>query len=895
MEKYKKKSLNFMGFSRELRKTQRDNQRDIHRHQRLSTLRALEENITAEEKIKESRIPIGKPKDQVSSRVEMLQKWKQEKIIKKQQESKLKKPAFKVGFIKANPPTSLGSTPSRLFKSSFQVSNSQLSIKKQESLNASNTKTNAKDSNSQASAKKPEVGTVNIKTGAKDIKFQSSTSKIAAPNKPESKWIRNKESGIQFLTMKPKVDTKSKVVNKDQVSSNRKQPTISSKPPLESKKDQVSSCRAQPTTASKPALETKKIESRLQPLNARSKVTSIVRDAKSNIPSSGLPKATASRTLSTEHKQAIPKKNNAVKSIPKFFKAATFQQKGNISEKTSRSESKVPESSYLTNKPNKVATLECEVSLIEPIKEQRKSFAPPGFMFKPPVELNSSLFLEDGPSAIFLRMKNQFLRTSTPKQSPSSQKSTSETKDSECIEDDDVKCKKDENAQSLKDEEKTEDVQCSKNTENKLVSSHKSNLETLLSSSLESVFINDVKPIDCKQSLKFEFPEVISIQNQEEVLLSSKITDPELSLAAEPSADEEINSPIQPHSVEIDKTEINSTNTRSVDDNKITIPFPEVDSTLSGVIPNPTNIQKPINCKQSFKHESPEIVSTQNEEKTLLSSNIMHPENSLAREAISGGAVNPPILPVSVNISKVEVNSTDLETDSKTTVLFSEVDCAVSEVIPDQTYIEPDVNTENDQSVSNGFLQKQGSSFLKIPERKIRNFKRSEKPGLSSINESLENTPGSALKMKILDNVFTPRRSLRLAKLSGNFNSLENLQYTPKEKEMEDKVGLKFDFTPRRSLRLSKFSTEFSSAENLFDVRRPTLYGSPEEDEAVPKINSRVTYDFDRLSLETGEETRFRNTRGGKVSLLYTPPNKLRPSIMRHSIKGDLMSFSPSA
>ncbi|GBM73802.1 hypothetical protein AVEN_242653-1 [Araneus ventricosus] len=857
-----------------MRNTDRANQRYVSRHQRLSIIRKLEnESITEEKKENtNSRIPtIGKHNDQANSRVEMLQKWKQEKMVKKQLESKLKKPTFKVGVIKPNPPPSLGSKPlfaldttsSRFLKSSFQVSNSHLSSKKQESLNASNTKTNAKVSNSQASAKKPEVDTVNIKTSAKDMKIQPSISKIVVPSKPESKSTRNKESGIQFLNTKPKVDTKSKVVNKDQVSSNRKQPTMGSKPPL----------------------ETKKFESRLQPLSTRSKVTSLVRDAKSNIPSSGLPKATASRTLSTEPKQAIPKKNNAVKSIPKFSKNVASQQKGTISEKTSRTESKVPtkpESDYLTNKPNK-ATFECELSQIEPVKEQRKSFAPPGFTFKPPVELNSSLFLEDGPSAIFLRMKSQFLRTSTPKQSPSSQKSSSEAEDSKCLENGDTK--------SAKDEEKIEDAQCSKNADTKLGSPHKYDLEAVLSSSLESVYLNDVKAIDCKQFLKFEFPEVVSTQNREEVLLSSKITHPELSLATKMEPAGAINPPILPDSVEIDKTEINSADTRPADDNKITIPLPEADSALSEVIPDPTYIVKPIDYKQSLKFEFPEVVSTQNREEVLLSSNIMYPEHSLAGGPIPGGAINPPIPADSVEVDKTEINSTGPEDDSKITVPFPEVD---SEVIPDPTYTESDENTERNRSVPNGFLQKLENGLHKIPERKIRNFKRSEKPGLSSINESLENTPKSALKKKVVDSVFTPRRSLRLAKLSGNFSSLENLLDTPKQKENKDKVGLKGDFTPRRSLRLSKFSTEFSSAENLFDVRRPTLYGTPEEDKAVPKLKSRVTYDFDRLSAETEEETRPHTTRAGKISLLYTPPNNSRPSIMRHSIKGDLMSFSPN-
>ncbi|KAF8777887.1 Translation factor GUF1 like protein [Argiope bruennichi] len=753
-------------------------------------------------------------------------------MVKKQQESKLKKPAFKVGVNKPNPSPSVGNKPlfaldtsNRLYKSSFQ------------------------------------------------------------------------DSGIQSFSVKSKVDATSKVVNKDELSGIRKQPIIISKP-LEAKK-----------------------ESRLQPLNASSKISSFARDGKSTIPSSGLPKPTISRTLSKVPNQQIPVKKN-VKSIPKFSKIVVPQQRGNdISVKTKKPESNV------SNKPNNdfnLNSFECELSHIEPVKESKKSsFAPEGFMFQPPAELSTSLFLEDGPSAIFMRMKNQFLRTSTPKQSPSNKQFSPKVEENECLMDKDIESLKNSPVQCLK----KEDIQClekeitqhsekedNQHSEKDTKCSKKENIpcsknEDIPCSKNEDIRCSKNEDIPCLKNedipcLKNE--DIPCLKNEDIPCLKNEdipcLKNEDISCSKNENAQSSKNEAISCSRNEDTQCSKNENSHYSKDTNKEFGPLNKNDfeailsSSLESVV---LNDMKFTNCKQSLKFEFPEVGSIQSHEEMLLPSKAIHPECSMATESSPIDNVKLPILFDLVETDKTEINFTDAASadDGKISAIFSKIDsvgCEDKET-SDSTHIEPDEIAKKIQGITNGFLQKQEIGLLKIPEVTSQRFRQSQKPTLASINESLENTPKSALKKKFLDNVFTPRRSLRLAKLSGNFNSLENLLVSPKPKEEKDKAGLKESFTPRRSLRLSKFSTEFNSAENLFDIRRPTLYGTPpDEDEIAPKLSSRVTYDFDRLSSETEEEIRSRTTRSGKVSLLYTPPNKSRASIMRQSLKGDLMSFSPN-
>ncbi|GFU75511.1 uncharacterized protein TNCV_2862271 [Trichonephila clavipes] len=142
-------------------------------------------------------------------------------------------------------------------------------------------------------------------------------------------------------------------------------------------------------------------------------------------------------------------------------------------------------------------------------------------------------------------------------------------------------------------------------------------------------------------------------------------------------------------------------------------------------------------------------------------------------------------------------------------------------------------------------------------ELRTRNFRRSEKPALESINETLET------------------------------------EKNPKSKKKNTALLQHNDLGPRRSLRLSKLSSSNFSPENLLDMRRPTLFGTPEKDEiSVEPYSSRLTYDFEKLELE--DCSKFRAAHPRKVSLLYTPPNKGKQSLCKKSLGGDLMSFSPS-
>ncbi|XP_042907429.1 serine-rich adhesin for platelets [Parasteatoda tepidariorum] len=199
---------------------------------------------------------------------------------------------------------------------------------------------------------------------------------------------------------------------------------------------------------------------------------------------------------------------------------------------------------------------------------------------------------------------------------------------------------------------------------------------------------------------------------------------------------------------------------------------------------------------------------------------------------------------------------------------------------------------------------------------------------LESINESIESkdtpcvTPMSVKKL-IVEESFTPRRSPRLAEKlnrSGSFESILNVEKpevmntfdlddiktnvpdsfaeevmrTPSVKEKSKKDN---DFTPRRSQRLTEMLGRSSSFENLFDVRRPSIMGSPCKADLPLQDATGITYDFDNLVLEDSPKI-VKSAKGRaaqiskKVSLLYTPPT--RKSTLRQSIRGDLMSFSPS-
>ncbi|XP_035218989.1 uncharacterized protein LOC118192195 isoform X1 [Stegodyphus dumicola] len=111
MDMYKKKPLRFSGLSKQLRSVEINANRNLSRHTRLSLLRGMDADNSEVENSKEntgsetfdyernkkvSEVSV-KPKTKAVSRLEMLKKWKEEKLLKKQLEAKLKKPAFKIG------------------------------------------------------------------------------------------------------------------------------------------------------------------------------------------------------------------------------------------------------------------------------------------------------------------------------------------------------------------------------------------------------------------------------------------------------------------------------------------------------------------------------------------------------------------------------------------------------------------------------------------------------------------------------------------------------------------------------------------------------------------------------------------------------------------------------
>ncbi|GFR11980.1 uncharacterized protein TNCT_619372 [Trichonephila clavata] len=621
----------------------------------------------------------------------MLQKWKQEKILKKQQESKLKKPAFKAGFVEQKPPPVLADRPlfavdmtsSRLFKSRLQTSQFQSNLSKL--------------------AKKPENNISHTVIGNKNLKPLSTNFKTTS-NTVESKLAKNKvqdSSALPTFSNRARglpvaVDSKNKT-RQDQSSIAKKQLVPISKLKEPSK---ISSGLRKPTNsklfskvpeqASQTEI-TKKNTSKIQDVSIKSNQKGI--PVKANIAKNI---AVRSGTVTSKLKDPVFEKNKSEKE--EIAKVSKEEAKDNIKEDIN-----IP---HLADTKN--ITFRCEISYIEPVEEVRKSFAPDGFKFRAPIELNSSLFLDDGPSSIFTRIKHEHERTSTPKQNTVNQQ------------------------QTLK-----------KDIEDNIVSSENKNGPD--ASILNSVFLrdNDVleDPVTAVQEDELQSPGV-----------STSTQVPILTIASDPSLE--------------------------------------------------NNLEKSENiCSDALEKDTVET-STDN----------------------------------------------DLCTTEKLELLTTEDKIPSNDAEQLQT-------PENDQICSSGFIPLKNNGLTSNYELRTRNFRRSEKPALESINESLE-----------------------------------TLEKTPKLNGK--KTILNKDFTPRRSLRLSKLSSSLSP-ENLLDMRRPTLFGTPEKDEISSKpCHSGLTYDFERLELE--DCSKFRAAHPRKVSLLYTPPNKGKQSLCKKSLCGDLMSFSPS-
>ncbi|GFU75502.1 uncharacterized protein TNCV_2862181 [Trichonephila clavipes] len=240
-----------MGFSRDLRNETRNTERALSRQQRFSLLRPLDEvESTQDEKKKEecsSRIPMfGKSKD---PRLEMLRKWKQEKMLKQQQQSKLKKPAFKIGVVEQKPPPVLADRPlftvdmksSRSFKSRLQTSQFQSEKNKSKVVekaenNISRITIGNKMSHLQPPSKltnKPEISNVSKMVPNKNLKPLSTNFKTTS-NTVESKLAKNKDpSALPTFSNRARglpvaVDSKNKI-RQDQSSIAKKQPVPISK------------------------------------------------------------------------------------------------------------------------------------------------------------------------------------------------------------------------------------------------------------------------------------------------------------------------------------------------------------------------------------------------------------------------------------------------------------------------------------------------------------------------------------------------------------------------------------------------------------------------------------------------------------------------------------------
>ncbi|XP_035218988.1 uncharacterized protein LOC118192194 [Stegodyphus dumicola] len=102
MDMYKKKPLKFTCNFKDFKSTEIETSRNLARSHQIHKVR--ESAMTTEDKKLTCE---AKPQFKGESRLEMLKKWKEEKLLKKQMELKLRKPVFKVGKYDPNSGTSL--------------------------------------------------------------------------------------------------------------------------------------------------------------------------------------------------------------------------------------------------------------------------------------------------------------------------------------------------------------------------------------------------------------------------------------------------------------------------------------------------------------------------------------------------------------------------------------------------------------------------------------------------------------------------------------------------------------------------------------------------------------------------------------------------------------------
>ncbi|GIY90709.1 uncharacterized protein CDAR_75451 [Caerostris darwini] len=751
MENYKKKSLEFMGYAREMRYQKRQNERTLSRHNRFSLLRPLQEENTPVSTKKLSKIPssisskIPGPdmqKNQAVSRVEMLQKWKQNKMLKKQVESRLKKPAFKVGVVKALPlPTksSLDNTSCSSSRSRSQIS--EISGKKSQNSSSAN-----------------------LKISHKDLKSSEMKPRIA--NNFESK-LQNK--GLKSSD-KPKIASNfgSKLQNKVTFSNKAKVSTVEDKNKSKESHLKPSNFKPNDNAAISKDLKSKVSNTNLPKTNSR-----IMNKIPGQTLQTNLRKPNASKIPDVKLNQKIPAKSNIGKDIAKSFEIDTSKSKNSITEKPTKNMKEINKNSTklkqdIHPKPDlKNFSFECELSYIEPVVG-KKSFAPEGFMFHPPIELNSSLFLDEGPSSIFARLKSQNERTSTPKQNVVDQ----------------LEAQQSYSRYNLFSPE---------------------NVNNPVTFTLDSEKEDTAKLNDCKPSLTSESTENSTAQKDPvSFTLDSEKQDSAKSNDCKPSLKSESteNSTAQKEKIGLPNIRTLAPSEEASTDKKS---FPIVHTNQSAIV---------------------KFDSVETEKSEAVSCPFNFSENSVFLNISS--TAEKAELPVNVQ------NSTDFE------------------------LLE---NTEGVSDLMNSFLD---SKIL------ITNLETSDIVKNLDLQASMKVLNIKDWKRK-LQNVLKRKRSSRLKKLPSDLNLMENID--------DEKMPIFYN----------SFE-ETSPVENLKDVRRPSLFSSLDEDEVVSKKCQRgITYDFDRLSLETEELTQPRSTRSQKVSLLYSP----RKSVFRKSIKGDLMSFSP--
>ncbi|KAG8181551.1 hypothetical protein JTE90_017303 [Oedothorax gibbosus] len=915
MDRYKKTALKFdknLGYGRNLRAAEINSSRAVLRNSRFSMQRCLD--LEPEEEHKpESRIPaFGKSALKAPlNREQMLQKWKAEKEMKRQLELQNKKPTFKIGvsapksgpvsspFNKAKADSTFLSTKNSQ-KISFNATHLSKgkenglkppSIAKFQASNITHKKTpQSKESHIQMVSSKHPTASVNISSGKKESQARTVNSKPAITH--FSTATAKKESQIKTFNSNFKPPTTH--LSNSNVKKEFPGKSINSKPPVTSLSNssgkRVSPIQAVNSKLSAPNSSNSSAQ-KIKPLTGIKPIQSkVFRKPEQTQPSllGRIPNRVPEPKI-----KLVSQQNSGNSRMLKAPSKLAAPVRSGIPNKTGLK----PKTEIKLNKKEDMLdsniTFSCNISTIEPVEE--KSFAPKDFTFNLGAELSFS-YLDEGPIALYNKLKAGEERTSTPKRK-------------EIIE---IQRKEAEIAKENTEEKRSETEQVSEPqvTKNAIpeVSPHQN--ITTCSESKDTEAVTKILTEDIQTSMVSEKPDAVgSVEENSEV---AKIL-----------TEDNVSIPIVKESVAVEliaeKPEIDCSVTKNcLEDEPLTAKL-QPENCVSNVREGLSVIEESQNsslAKPSVEeHEVDELITNPTSAKQVT---LEINENACSAALNDKTNISLENLIDQVPVSDKKVLSKQENLIFDTTKALDKKSSVPSyeekENVPEDVF---DAVQKVDKTEHIGLDDVIEKEPLKSKLDKLIALEELGAPVMSGISGSsdiqfkipvFEGDAGIVAKRRSSSRV--SNMSLRLARRS-EMPQLESISESnessspcktppkPPKTPKTRKSTISKDFTPRRSLRLAR-SSVLETTENLFDVRVSLCRNSPDlPGNSSTWDASQITYDFDKLDLEqVTEPTPTPQRRASarvnkKVSLLYTPPQKGRVSTLRKSIRGDLMSFSP--